>query len=713
MADSFYTAWAEIAPDFSGFGRKVDKGFRDSMAPAGERAGKDAGRGMSSGVLGAVKTLAAPLAAAFGALSIGRLIGDSISQASDLQEAGTAIGEVFGDQASAIKDFAKQGATAFGETEINVLRAAQSFGIYGKAAGLAGGDLTAFSTDLVGLGTDLASFFNTDTQTAIDAIGAGLRGEAEPLRQFGVLLDDATLKARAMELGIYSGTGSLTQQQRVLAAQAEILAQTGTAQGDFARTSGGLANQQRILAAGWTNLVTTLGTLFLPMATTIVSFLNTNVIPALQNFATALSEGGLIGVLESLAAARGDFFSAIMAALPGLLQGLVAYIPQLVTFITGTMIPQVVGELLTIVGVLATALTTVIPQLVTSLAAILPSIVAQLLSMIPVLLRTALLLFQQIITALITVIPQIVTTLIGILPHLVTTILQMLPMIVEAAIALFTGLVQGIVEILPVLIQTLLGEVLPNLLVTLLGMLPDIIVAAIDLFFGLVMALLEILPQLIKTLLGDVLPNLVVTIIKMLPEIIKAAVQVFKGLLTGLTENLPEILKFIVTDMIPAIVEAIIDAVPELLEAGVALIQGLIDGVMSMLGAVGDAFGGVMDFIGGFFPRSPAKRGPFSGQGWTDLKKSGGALYDQFMDGFGGDDPEFPPIGPPRPPTIARPAGLDDVQGANAGGDGAGGDVYNLYGITTRETAAQLGDLISERKRHKIRRSTSVRKMRG
>ena len=75
-----------------------------------------------------------------------------------------------------------------------------------------------------------------------------MRGEAEPLRQYGVLLDDASLRQAALELGIISTTkNALTPQQKVLAAQALIYQQTGTAQGDFARTSDGLANKTRIL----------------------------------------------------------------------------------------------------------------------------------------------------------------------------------------------------------------------------------------------------------------------------------------------------------------------------------------------------------------------------------------------------------------------------------------------------------------------------------
>jgi hypothetical protein len=63
-----------------------------------------------------------------------------------------------------------------------------------------------------------------------------------------------------MEMGIYNGTGSLTQQQKVLAAHSEILAQTTTQQGDFARTSDGLANSQKILQAAVDNLTTAFGT---------------------------------------------------------------------------------------------------------------------------------------------------------------------------------------------------------------------------------------------------------------------------------------------------------------------------------------------------------------------------------------------------------------------------------------------------------------------
>ena len=69
-----------------------------------------------------------------------------------------------------------------------------------------------------------------------------------------------------------------------------------------------------------------------------------------------------------------------------------------------------------------------------------------------------------------------------------------------------------------------------------------------------------------------------------------------------------------------------------LLDSGRALIQGFIDGIKGMVGAIGDAVGGVLDFAKSFFPHSPAKRGPFSGSGYTS--HSGVALARDFAGGI-------------------------------------------------------------------------------
>lgn len=263
------------------------------------------GVGSALGGLGKIALTAA--AGGLAALTYGTV--KAIGAASDLSETYNKVDVVFGDASTTIKAFASDAALSLGQTTQQALDAASTFGVFGKAAGLVDKPLADFSTGLTGLASDLASFYNADPSEVIVALGAGLRGESEPLRKFGILMDDATLRAKALELGIVSTTkDALTPQQRVLAAQAVIMDQTAIAQGDFARTSDGLANSQRILQAELGNLSATWGSIFLPIAQTVVGFLAHDVLPPFASLITALQDAGLFSseFTEALGAIVGD-----------------------------------------------------------------------------------------------------------------------------------------------------------------------------------------------------------------------------------------------------------------------------------------------------------------------------------------------------------------------------------------------------------------------
>ena len=245
-----------------------------------------------------VKKATIPATAALGALGIAAT--RAAMKASDLEETMNKVDAVFGDANQSIKDFARTAPDALGQTEQQALDAATTFGVFGKAANLSGQSLTDFSTQLTVLSSDLASFYNEDPAAVIEALGAGLRGEAEPLRRFGVLLDDATLKAKAFEMGIYEGTGTLTQQQKVLAAQQVILAQTTDAQGDFAKTADGAANQLRIFKANAEQLQTEMGAALLPTLKSTVTAMSNMARLARENQTTLKI---LVGAVAALSAA--------------------------------------------------------------------------------------------------------------------------------------------------------------------------------------------------------------------------------------------------------------------------------------------------------------------------------------------------------------------------------------------------------------------------
>ena len=231
----------------------------------------------------------AAFGAAAGALAI-KVGKDAVLAASDLAEEVSKAEVVFGDSAAAINEWAEGAATAFGQSRRDATAAASNFAIFGKSAGLADEDLVDFSTDLTELASDLASFNNTSPEDAVQALGAALRGESEPIRRYGVLLNEQSLRQKAFEMGIISTTTQALQpQQRVLAAQQLILEQTSDAQGDFARTSDGLANSQRILAANLEDVKATLGEALLPIAQEFSGWL-VSVLPKVIDLARDMGE---------------------------------------------------------------------------------------------------------------------------------------------------------------------------------------------------------------------------------------------------------------------------------------------------------------------------------------------------------------------------------------------------------------------------------------
>jgi hypothetical protein len=254
-------------------------------------------------------TSAKTVAGAVGGLSLAfgtvqSVLGPAIKAASDMEESLSKVNVVFGKGARDVEKFASSAAKNLGQSKQAVLEAAGVFGTFGKAAGLAGTDLAVFSNDFTQLATDLASFNNTTPEEAVQAIGAALRGESEPLRKYGVLLNDATLKQEAMTLGIYDGKGALTSQQKILAAQSAIYKQTGDAQGDFMRTSDGLANSTRTLSATFKDLQAKFGAAFIEQAKTATANINFltqafNKLPTpVKNSSNEI--GGFIGFLKNM-----------------------------------------------------------------------------------------------------------------------------------------------------------------------------------------------------------------------------------------------------------------------------------------------------------------------------------------------------------------------------------------------------------------------------
>lgn len=353
--------WVDLGvrPDASGFDTTLNRQL-GGIDRTGNQIGSRFSAGFKKAALIGVGGLAT---AAVGVLKVSM---DSVEAASNLEESTNKVDQIFGKAADSIFRFSSTTADALGQSNNEARSAAATFGIFGKAADLNDRQAAKFSKRMVTLASDLASFNNTEPDQAVEALGAALRGESEPIRAYGVMLDEATLKAEALALGILKpvkdqskifayqtritdlqksynetvaehgkdslealkveaslGTARtalqkategtlppLTQQQKLLAAQSQIFKQTEVAQGDFARTSDGLANQQRRMAARFEDTKAALGKGLLPIMNDAAGFILEEGIPAFERFADWFNDDGIPALKDAAEFGR-DAASAI------------------------------------------------------------------------------------------------------------------------------------------------------------------------------------------------------------------------------------------------------------------------------------------------------------------------------------------------------------------------------------------------------------------
>jgi hypothetical protein len=283
------TGIGKMARSFSGLSANLEKGVARSL----------------KNLIPSFRTMAIAGTAAAGAVAAASF--KLVQQASNLEESQTKVNTVFKNSAFIVDNFAKTSASSFGITKQAALEAAGTFGNLIQAFGIGEGEAANMSVTLLALAADLASFNNTPIEEAIVALRSGLSGEAEPLKRFGVAINDVRLKQEALNMGLYDGKGALDITAKTQAAYTLILKDTNLAQGDFARTSDGFANQMRILQASLSDAATEVGLVLLPYFKEFVNFINDNIVPAITAFAENLGEKGVGRAFEFAIAAMGDF----------------------------------------------------------------------------------------------------------------------------------------------------------------------------------------------------------------------------------------------------------------------------------------------------------------------------------------------------------------------------------------------------------------------
>jgi len=198
----------------------------------------------------------------------------SIKYASDMEESMNKVNVAFKDSAGEVTTWSDSALKSFGIAKGTALDMAATFGDMGTAMGLVPAEAATMSTSLAGLAGDLASFKNIDIGQASDALRGVFTGEGEALKTLGIIMQDSTLQAYALANGYKKSYKDMSQGEKVTLRYKYVMEATSNAQGDFARTSDGVANQMRIAQEQLKQTAATLGSNLLPQAAKALKGIN-------------------------------------------------------------------------------------------------------------------------------------------------------------------------------------------------------------------------------------------------------------------------------------------------------------------------------------------------------------------------------------------------------------------------------------------------------
>ena len=590
------------------------KGFGKKIAGAAGKAGAFIGKAVLAGTVVAISALAGFSAKA-------------ISVASDLEEVQNVVDTTFEEMAGDVDKFAKGAAFQFGLSELAAKEFASGIGAILTPTGLGTESIADMSQSLTGLSGDMASFFNVASEDAFGALRAGIIGETEPLKRFGIVMSQANLQTFALAQGNSKLVSEMTQAELATLRYQFIMDATSKVQGDFAKTSDSLANQQRIASLNVENLAGVFGKKLLPIAGSALKGINTLVTGLMPQFELLAGSLGqlLTGqegaaenfkknattivstIADALKDALPTIITVVESIIPVIIETLAILFPMLIELIASSL-PGIIASFLSLIPMLIKTLSAQIPLLLDAGVQILFAILDGIVNSLPALIGAAQLFIKTFAENIVGAIPILVDTAIEILETLVQGFISSLPIIIDAAISIIFALVEGLIQAIPLIIEVV-PDLIMSLLDTIVTLLPVIIEAAVGIVLALTTGLTESIPLLVEAI-PSLIETIVETIIDLLPLIIDASVEIILALSQALIDNAPLLLGAIL-DIGKVLVEGIIKLIPALFDAGKQLINGVIDGMKAIdFGAFIESLGtNVIDKFKSFFGiESPSKK---------------------------------------------------------------------------------------------------------
>ncbi len=250
----------------------------------------------------------------------------SVKAASDFEETESKFNTVFKNIQKDAQDTADELRNAYGLSSKASLQLLSDTGDLLTGFGFSQKAALDLSGEVNKLAVDLASFtnFSGGAEGASQALTKALLGERESVKSLGISILETDVQAKVLENTQKGLTFESNRQAKAFATLQIAQEQSKNAIGDYARTSGGFANQMRLLQSRVSELGVEFGKILLPFVAKLVK-----VTQRLIKWFSDLDAGTkkIIVVVASLVAAAGPLLillGGIASALPTIMTGLTA-----------------------------------------------------------------------------------------------------------------------------------------------------------------------------------------------------------------------------------------------------------------------------------------------------------------------------------------------------------------------------------------------------
>jgi hypothetical protein len=269
MSVEIATAYVSLTTSARGIREAIEGELGGPLKKEAEKAGAAAGRnwyqGFDKETSKKLTDFGKKGMAATGLLTAGMF--GAAKAAGSLEAAISANNQVLGRNAGEVQRWAKGSVEAVGLSERAALEAATSFGQLANVAQLTGTEVSGFSIEMVQLAADMAAYKDVSITEAVADLQSAFAGQTETIRDYGIFLDEASLKNAYFELTGERVSGTLTAQQRILATHHQALQDSTHLTGQAEREAGSLARAQDNLKAEFENAAAALGQELVPFMT--------------------------------------------------------------------------------------------------------------------------------------------------------------------------------------------------------------------------------------------------------------------------------------------------------------------------------------------------------------------------------------------------------------------------------------------------------------